>query len=627
MNHLHGAQVTIRCHRCKVLGVECSFETSDFIHVSPQTPSHPSPAETSSSSSPSFVAGSPFSVTESYGGLNTLATVASSRPNAAENRPNSAAKQYRINVEDLVPTATTPIWGSLSRVDWTAAPMLAIQELVRCPSAQDPNLQLPSGERLSDILSPPEITSLLEIFETRYTPWLCAQPGPLESKNSLLDLARCTIASRHMVPEIRSTIAPRLQKLTEEVFLREVFNPQASLESIRALLILSVWTPICGTGAEGRDGRLLIASAVSMAMNLHLQDESKRATSLRAEEGHLSSEKQAELNESMLRWRLWMYLSISESMLCIGTGRPPVSHLSQLDLEMITLSSFPQLNVAAVRDFRLGITAKLFNLAETALKVRLKSVNNLETFFDDINACIYSMEGLNRLLSPLSVVTQCDAFYSQMLILQYNACKLLIIHHALREIRTTWERDAPEMPWYAVETRGQIPSLFWGHVGLQNSETVLSTFLAVSDLTLLSCSPDNVFVMVGFAATWIFVTNYTLHQLGNTQLVGASEHLQNMTIERLTQIAHAPDHAAARCGYFLRALMNAWEQRRPQPGLLSPTDICKLEISYARFPVPFLTCVEFPANNSDLFMDDAFWTSFVANLNSDTFTVDTSVGT
>jgi hypothetical protein len=141
-------------------------------------------------------------------------------------------------------------------------------------------------------------------FETRYTPWLCAQPGPLESTNSLLDIVRCTIASRHLSPGTRSTVAPRLQKLTEEVFLREIFNPQPSLESIKALLILSVWTPICGTGAEARDGRLLIASAVSMAMNLHLQNESKRATSLRAQKDSLSPDKQAEINESTQRWRL-----------------------------------------------------------------------------------------------------------------------------------------------------------------------------------------------------------------------------------------------------------------------------------------------------------------------------------
>jgi hypothetical protein len=146
-------------------------------------------------------------------------------------------------------------------------------------------------------------------FETRYTPWLCAQIGPLDSRNSLLDIVRCTIASRHLLPATRSSVAPRLQKLTEEVFLREIFNPQPSPESIRALLILSVWTPICGTGVEARDGRLLIASAVSMAMNLHLQDESTRASGLRMEKHSLSSDKAAELNESTQRWRLVGHLS------------------------------------------------------------------------------------------------------------------------------------------------------------------------------------------------------------------------------------------------------------------------------------------------------------------------------
>lgn len=112
------------------------------------------------------------------------------------------------------------------------------------------------------------------------------------------------VASRHLSPATRPIVAPRLQKLTEDAFVREIFNPQPSLESIRALLILSVWTPICGTGAEARDGRLLIASAVSMAMNLHLQNESTRLSGLRAEKEGLPPNKQAELAESTRRWRL-----------------------------------------------------------------------------------------------------------------------------------------------------------------------------------------------------------------------------------------------------------------------------------------------------------------------------------
>ncbi|KAJ7845911.1 hypothetical protein B0H13DRAFT_1730930 [Mycena leptocephala] len=604
-----GAPVTIRCHRCKVLGVQCSFETSDLIHFAPKTTSQTPPDASAASS----------------GERMTF---------------NSIPGQFGMSPEDLVPTPTTPIWGSVSRVDWTATPMLAIQELVR----------------LSDILSPPEITSLLEMFvyypllhptpltlmrrfENRYTPWLCAQPGPLESSNSLLNIARCTIASRHLSPDARATIAPRLQKLTEDVFLREIFNPQPSLESIKALLILSVWTPICGTGAETQDGRLLIASAVSMAMNLHLQNESKRAVGLRADKDGLTSDKQAELNESTQRWRLWMHLSISESMLCLGTGRTPVSHFSQLDREMINLSSLPHFTLSAVRDIRLGLGAKLFDITETALKFRLKTVADLGAFFDQINASISSMEGLSRLFVPLPVITQYDSFYSQMLLLQYNCCRLLIIHHALREARTAYEREKPLTPWYAAEIKGHHISLYWGHQALISAEAVLTTFLTPSDLTLLSTAPDNLYVMIGFAATWIFVSNFSLLHLGKGQVGGASERLQSMTIERLKQIAHSPDHAAARCGHVLGALMNAWEQRKPQEGTPHTNGLCMMHnMHFTPFPLPDVASADGYLNppsyqdladtsNSDLFMDDAFWASFVENLNSDTFIAQNSVAT
>ncbi|KAJ7792440.1 hypothetical protein B0H14DRAFT_2931001 [Mycena olivaceomarginata] len=482
-------------------------------------------------------------------------------------RLNPIRNQYGMLPEDLVPTATTPVWGCVSRVDWTATlPCSPFKSLSGVRSTQDSDPQLPSGSRLSDILSPPEISSMLEIFETRYTPWLCAQIGPLDSRNSLLDIVRCTIASRHLYS------------------FGKYSNPQPSPESIRALLILSVWTPICGTGVEARDGRLLIASAVSMAMNLHLQDESKRASGLRTDKHSLSSDKAAELNESTQRWRLWMYLSISESMLCIGTGRNPVSQLS------------------GARSRLDHITAKLFNIAETALKLRLKSVSDLEDFFNETNHSI-------RLFSPLPVITPHDTFYWQMLVLQYHAYRLLILHHALRETRTAYERDEPQKPWYTAEVRGHCLSLFWGHTALISAETVLTTFLTPSDLTLLGGAPDNIYVMVGFAATWIFVSNYTLFQLGTSQLGGSSEYLQNMTIERLSRIAHAPDHSAARCGHVLAALMSAWEGRKPDETRINP---CLLDISYSAFPVPSLTGRE--SHSYPL-----------PNLNSDTFTVENPV--
>ncbi|KAJ7084061.1 hypothetical protein B0H15DRAFT_849935 [Mycena belliarum] len=630
----HGAP-TIRCHRCKTLGVECSFETSDLIHFLPKASPHtPGSSSADSPASPDQVNRPPPEV---YGGLNTLATVASSRPNAEAAPILPLPSRYGMLPEDLLPTASTPIWGCTSRVDWTATPMLAILDLVRCPRT-GPALEIAHVECLADVLSPPEITSLLEIFETRYSPWICAQPGSLQCTNSLLDIVRCTIASRHLEPEVRSAIAPQLQKLSEDVFLREVFNPQPSPDSIRALLILSAWTPICGTGAEARDGRLLIASAVSMARNLHLQNESKRALGLQADLGRLGPEQQRELDESTRRWRLWMQLALCESMLCMGTGREPVSRLSQLDLDMASLPTPANFSLAVIRDIRLGLRAKMYHMTESTLKSRLASVEDMKAFFRDINTSIHSMHVLGRLLNPLPVVTQQDTFYSQMLILEYHTCQLLMIHHALRETRTVHEREMPHIPWHAV-TLGEDQvhlSLFWGITGLISAEAVLTAFLAPSDVSLLSTAPDNLYVMVGFAATWIFVSNFHIHQFKGKKVGGASERLQAMTIDRLSQIALAPDHAAGRCGQVLAALLVAWERRKEKdpdstapPGRRWVYDMPYESPSTAapnRDPrqgdnnTDFMAAPGFQGlasgnpENADLFLDDDFWSSFLEQL-------------
>ncbi|KAJ7056959.1 hypothetical protein C8F01DRAFT_339051 [Mycena amicta] len=321
-----------------------------------------------------------------------------------------------------------------------------------------------------------------------------------------------------------------------------------------------------------------------MAMNLHLQNESKRAIGLRADKDGTTSEKGTEIEESTQKWRLWMSLAVTESGLCIGTGRTPVSHLSPLDHDMTALSSFPDFTLSSVRDIRLGLVAKIFHVCESALQLRLQRVEDLETFFSKMNDFTYSMEGMNRLIKPLHIITPFDTFYSQMLVLQYHACILLMMHHALREVRTTYERDAPAQRWYAVETKaGHCVSLFWGRDALLNAEGVLTAFLSATDLTLLSSAPDNIYVMVGFAATWIFVSNFTIYQMAGSTLGGPSERLQMLTIERLNQIALSPDHAAARCGHVLRALMNAWERRKPNnPPDREQCGECFIHMPYTR---------------------------------------------
>ncbi|KAK7007709.1 hypothetical protein R3P38DRAFT_3029607, partial [Favolaschia claudopus] len=578
---------TIRCHRCSVL---------NYLLVIPPTVVAPNPPSTRS---------------DSVDSLNTLASVASSRPSTFQ-------------------LTTAPSWGSISRINWTTAPILAIRDMVRCPR---------SVAQLSDILNPPEITSLLEIFESRYTPWLCAQPGTLEISGSFLDIVRCTIASRHLAPAARSEAATRLQKLTEDVFHQEIFNPQPSLDSLRALLILSVWTPICGFGAKVRDARLLIGSTVSAAMNLHIQTASKRASSLRAQRELLSPAQQAKLSDCILRWRLWMHLAISESILCLGTGRDPLSHFSPLDQEMVNFSSSPDSSLAVIRDMRLGLFARMFSMTETALKLTLEHVDRLGQFFEQINESLYALESLVRQFTPpIPVTSPKDTFYSQMLLMKYHNCRLLVIHHALRETRTLYERDRPEARWSDATAGGHRVSLFWGRMALTAAENVLTAFLAAT-------APDSLFGMIGFASTWIFVSNSPCSSSGGRAFTEYGD-------TTLHQVAHSPDHAAARCGHVLSALMSAGSSSSGSRSWIvdAPVDDERgiLDISYASFqpisnpalagkeelllsPPPCHKVQEASApvvsDTSDLFMDDAFWTAFLENLDSDVFVAQTSGST
>jgi hypothetical protein len=118
-----------------------------------------------------------------------------------------------------------------------------------------------------------------------------------------------------------------------------------------------------------------------------------------------------------------MHLSISESMYvpftfrihfpdlssvrqCLGTGRTPVSELSKQDQDMLDLSSLPEFSLSAVREYRLALIARMFDMVETALKLRLESAADLGHFFEQINESIYSLEGLSRLFAPLPGKTQ-----------------------------------------------------------------------------------------------------------------------------------------------------------------------------------------------------------------------------
>lgn len=165
----------LTCHRCKVLNVQCSFESSSIIHIPPSQHQESSrailinpnpPSGNSSSPSP------PDSVSLLYNApLNnqlpspTPSAEFSSRPLPDNDSHSISARDLRP--EDLVPDKVP--WGPSTKqgdFDWTAAPLLAIQELASKNNPYPPlPLQIPSktDRDLHSVLSQDQINRLLDM--------------------------------------------------------------------------------------------------------------------------------------------------------------------------------------------------------------------------------------------------------------------------------------------------------------------------------------------------------------------------------------------------------------------------------------------------------------------------------
>jgi hypothetical protein len=120
-----GPSGSLRCHRCSVLNIHCSFDDLSSVKDSPSTPT----VDLTRQDSPPLLSA----------GL--------------------------IQPEDLVPLPTSRFWGSLKSsggLDWTAAPMLALQDLARRPIALNHPVTDYSNMSLADIVPPDQRHFLLE---------------------------------------------------------------------------------------------------------------------------------------------------------------------------------------------------------------------------------------------------------------------------------------------------------------------------------------------------------------------------------------------------------------------------------------------------------------------------------
>ncbi|KAF7343415.1 hypothetical protein MVEN_01774000 [Mycena venus] len=489
----------VRCHRCQVLTLQCSYE--ETILPTASTSKLPTPTETSES-------------------------------------PKTTPLNAMVAYPSTLPP-TDRIWSFVTEehtgIDWSA-PMLAIQQLSKLPFArlnlpEEPAPTFPPGElTLPRILSDDQKRHLLDLFDERYTPWLNFKPR--NTSGSLLETVCCAIASRHLDNASGAYIKLQLQKLTEDSIAKMIFNPRPSesVEAIQALLILSLWSPLGGPPEnEGRDGRLLIASAVSMAMNLRLNQASLKANTLKKRNGgRLSVEDTEALEELVENARLWVALTNTESMLCVGTGRVPLSRRSPDDLLLV---EYPKNfnDLVNYGDLRLGLTASMFDLVEEGVANRLHSGMDVDAWYDGIMIVLEKMKRVKRLLLPLPYVLEHDQFYFHILHIYEDMARLIVLYHALYDARVSvghiplGESWHPHFKPHGTEAVGE-----WGRDMVLTGESVLVNILAV-DKSLLSTAPDNLFTMVALAAGHLVGVKFLMFR-GGSNLLGGSDLLLARTV-------------------------------------------------------------------------------------------------
>lgn len=235
-----------------------------------------------------------------------------------------------------------------------------------------------------------------------------------------------------------------------------------------------------------------------------------------------------------------------------------------------------------------------------------------------------------------------------MLLVQYHGCRLLVLHHFLRELRTLPPEEPDSLkPWYQMKHNGFSIALDMGRDALIQAESILTSALRLPDAMLLGTAPDNFFNFVSFAATFIVLAKISVVQTHpGTLISGAGESLLAMTVERCSQAACTADHAPARCAQLVATLTETLKKRTSsiqssvaavQLGAAGLTCDADKVHSYEKNRTPSAgsdsTASLFPNTNShshndldqdfngtvdaDIFRDVDFWSSFMDNLNND----------
>lgn len=606
----------IQCHRCKVLNIECSFENSDII-ILPKNSSGPPGAAPGVEFSPD-IASEPTSDSAHN------SVQAESPPTPPEN------SNRLLKVDDFIPTPRTP-WGSLNLpdgFDWGVAPITAVQGFTT-PQSTPQRHSSHHDSALSAILTPSQIANCLEIFESRYRPWMNLPPS--KENTPALDLARCLIAARHLDSLTRSRVAPRLQVLVEKTILQPGYMSM-SAEFVEVLLMFSLWEPLCGDGYDlPREGRLLATSAVEVAQKLGYD----RYGVLTLRQGALDL---MDANSDEIRFtRLWTTANNIEQLLLLGTGKASPTRKRMTDRDFMSVFTTED-----SRDMRLGLFSRLFDLTDRGMSIHMETSADMDQFHKEATDVLNSFSWLHRLIAPLPVVSQFDSFYFHILEINYHICRLLIIHNILLNMRRVFDTSSQRM-WFQVQHNNVYLAHGWTGDALCTAEAALIALLSRPDFVSLSTVPDQYFTLLTFACTFLIVARFAIYHIREGPLHGQTENLLMKTAERFQQAALSPNHMPNRCAEAIKELLGAWERRGPRvistskeialrpttqsgenhhssgPGHNGIPASSSYPHSQSHTTVPPIPPNIPPGfatfSDPDMFFDPQFWSSFIGNLN------------
>lgn len=470
-----------------------------------------------------------------------------------------------------------------ARIDWSA-PLEAVQQLSKWSVIEDNTSVTASApsplpnDSLAQILTSDQIEYLLDIFSERYAPWLNFTPirdSNRETEASMLDLVECTIASRHLDESTRSAVAPRLQALAQDSCAKLIFQSRNldSLEAIQCLLILSLWAPLCGASEESRDARMLIGSAVSIAMNCRLNEACDKVYKMHSEKTKGENIDEAAFAELMNKFRLWLAIANAESMLCIGSGRVALSKRDYEAYRAIfpahpTLSLFP-VDLNTGRDVRLRFLAELCDATETGLAIRFTSLAqaDIDKWYDSHVHIFHNLSRIVRLNLPLALLSDHEKLHFKVFIVIIQFCRLLLLYHGMSSCRMYQHERNPTgsaEAWFRdVRPRGVVVAIAWSKEAFQLSEAVLVSLLEI-DSSFLITAPDYLFTMVSFAAGFALGSNFLVLRGLGIQAPGSTVKIMERLVSHLMKVSVSPDSAARKCAKLVSVMIALYEARKKE---------------------------------------------------------------